>query len=163
MPDEIRVEARRQTEDYAEPFDQDNASFDDGWWSDCKQTAATNAAIDFLSFTADGVEVARAKVIPPVEWDGALLRTPMIQDVVDITLFELSTDHRRRDTGRTAVHLITERYPGRIIIATSHEADEFWSSTVWRRSRGPANSSTFIYDADRANSLAPYVALNSQD
>lgn len=54
----------RQTVDHQSPFDREIDGFNPEWWFSRKERAADNSRIDYVKFLANGIDVARAEVVP---------------------------------------------------------------------------------------------------
>lgn len=121
-----------QVEDFFMPFDLTVEGFHDDWWDD-RVGRVDTGHYDWLSFVDQGEEVARAEIDYDATLGGDYTGPPFPRDVIDVTFIEVRKDRRRNGIGRAVMAHIVDRYPGRVLIAFSEEADEFWSSIGWYR------------------------------
>lgn len=135
-----------QLSDFQTPFDVDALGFTEGWW-DHRVGRARDQHSDFLSFTLNGNEVARAEVDRGTINNIYVGLTPA-PEIVDVVFFEVRESRRRAGVGRAAIALIERRYDGEMLIAFSEEADDFWSGIGWthypRADRSPHHRPLFV-------------------
>lgn len=85
------------------------------------------------SASQSGVEVARVELDQEVSYNHYDRVPDLGPGVLEIDFFEVSATMRARGIGRAVLHLITERFPDKRLVAFSEEADGFWSSLGWKR------------------------------
>ncbi len=123
------LNALPQRVDFRMPFALNVEGFTERWW-DRRIGRVHERAGEFLSFTRDGEEVARAET-DRGRIDNIYVGLAPVTEVVDIVFFEVRESHRLAGVGSAAIDLILRRYKGEMLIAFSEGADGFWSGIGW--------------------------------
>jgi len=128
----LQLHQLQQVKNFVSPFAADDEGFPGRWWDRWDRIGDNSTRA--LNFTMGGEEVARAEVDPAAHivtsnYVGVGIR----EDIVDVTFFEVRESRHRQGIGRGAVALIVDHYPGRDLVAFSHDADHFWASIGWQR------------------------------
>lgn len=128
---ELRTVIR--TEDYAPVWDQRTEDqYDTIDWRASGETLAESTTFDRYIGVLDGTEVARVELEPERVLTTSFHGIDTSGPVVDLWYLEVAAHRRREGIGQAVVAEVVKRYPGRLMIAFSHN-DEFWATTGWTR------------------------------
>jgi GNAT superfamily N-acetyltransferase len=145
----MTIELRQvfRTEDYMPVYDVERGGdYDTIGWDSQPYTVKESEKYDYYVAFIDGEEVARAELQPQRQLNATFHGLDTSQPVVDFWFLEVVKDRRREGIASAVVGEVVKRYPGRLIIAFSHN-DEFWAATSWtayERTDDEVNNSTMF-------------------
>ncbi|MGV3712858.1 GNAT family N-acetyltransferase [Pseudolysinimonas sp.] len=113
------------------PFTPGVPGFTPEWWEDRIKPFDRPTAEWFLSFTEDGIEVARGIVFEDVRLHPKFVGLTDRGPHVEIVRFEVRDGYRGSGIGRQAIDAIVAQFPGRRLFAFSKDADDFWNHVGW--------------------------------
>ncbi|MET7280067.1 hypothetical protein ABZS29_17670 [Kribbella sp. NPDC005582] len=121
---------------YSRTASSDDGGFTPGWWDD-HGDLGMGEQVNFSVLDADDSEVARVQLDVKSDWGSGYGVSVPAEGFVEVYKIDVREDRQRRGLGTAVLRLVKAQYPGRVFIAFSEDADEFWRAVGWREYAHP--------------------------